>query len=94
MWKRVYELFVTFATLAQKAAKQEQKIQRQQDEIRLLTAYVQQLAHELQRVKDEQRHGAERETDARKLLELRIENKLLKAGRRLPPSTDDGEDED
>lgn len=89
MWKKIYDLFINFATLAQKVEKQEQKIQAQQREVRELTVFVQRLAFELERLRDEQRHAAEREASERKLFQLQIENQLLKAGRQLPPSGKD-----
>ncbi len=94
MWKQIYDLFVNFATLAQKMEKQEQAIKDLQRDLRELTAFVQRLASELQRTQDDLKNTAEREAYERKLFQLQIENQLLKAGRQLPPpGKDSGETE-
>lgn len=105
MWKRIYDLVTSFATLAEKVKSQEQAMKDQQREMRELTAFVRQLAFELERLKDEQRHtaereasehkhAAEREASERKMFQLQIENQLLKFARQLPPRPDDNDDED
>lgn len=93
MWKRIYDLFINFATLAQKMEKQEQAIKDLQLDLRELTAFVQRLAFELQRTQDDLKRTAEREEYERKLFQLQVENQLLKSGRQLPPISD-GDDEE
>jgi hypothetical protein len=52
------------------------------------------LAYEVQRLKDEQKYSAEREASEREKFMLRVENQLLKAGRQLPPASDDDKDKE
>lgn len=95
MWKQLLDLFTKIITLSQRTDKLEQTVKNQQQELKDLTAFVQRMAFELQRTNDEMKRTAEREASERKLLRLQIENQLLKAGRRLPPSSasDDEENE-
>lgn len=94
MWKQLLEALSKIITLAQRTDSLEQKVKNQEQEMKDLTVIVQHLAFEFQRLKDEQRHAAEREAYERKLFQLQIENQLLKAGRQLPPSgKDSGETE-
>lgn len=88
MWKQFLEIFTNVVTYAQRVSKLEQKVKSQEQSLKDLATFSQWLAFELQRVKDEQKHSIEHETDARKLFELRVENQLLKSGRQLPPAND------
>ena len=47
---------------------------------------IERLLFEVQRLRDELRHATQHEADQREKFQLRIENKLLKAGLRLPPA--------
>jgi len=103
MWKQFFDLFrkvltLTEATAANKAEieKTERELKsfsaRAEDEIRALWSANERLAYELQRLKDQLRHGQEQEAGERERFMLKIENQLLKAGRQLPASTDDEEE--
>lgn len=92
MWKQIYNIFTKVITLASRTDKLEQALKDQQRELHGLTAFVQQLAYEVQRLKDEQKYSAEREASEREKFMLRVENQLLKAGRQLPPVSDDDKD--
>ena len=105
MWKQLLEVFSKVITLAQRTDTLEQKVKNQEQELKELTVLVQWLTFELQRMKDEQRHTAEREASERehaaqreaserKMFQLQIENQLLKFARQLPPRPDDNDDED
>jgi seryl-tRNA synthetase len=66
---------------------------RTEVENRELRSAIERLAFEFQRLRDEVRHGQEREEKERRILQLQIENQLLRASRQLPPSKDDSADE-
>ena len=70
------------------------------EEVQALWSAVERLAYEMKRLNDNLEHEAqrlndrletsqEREAREREIFQLRIENQLLKAGRQLPPSTED-----
>ena len=52
------------------------------------------LAYEIQRLRDESRHTVQHETDEREKFQLKIENQLLKAGLRLPPASEEKNDDE
>ncbi len=58
-----------------------------------LRSALERLAYEFQRLRDEVRHGQEREASERRIFQLQIENQLLKAGRQLPPAKNESADE-
>ncbi len=93
MWKQLWEALSKVIALAQRTDALEKKVKNQEQELKDLSVVVRHLAFEIQRLKDEQKHAAEREASERKLFQLQIENQLLKAGRQLPP-TPAGDDEE
>ncbi len=93
MWKQLLELFTKLVTLTERTDKLEQLAKKQQEDLRNLTAFTQQLAFELQRTQDELKQSKEREAYERKIFQLEVENQLLKSARQLPPRSDDKKDE-
>lgn len=89
MWKQLAELFTNVFTLTHRIDRVEQIQKEQQREFKELTALVNRIALELARTNDELKRTAERESDARERFRLTVENLLLKAGRSLPPQTDE-----
>lgn len=87
MWKKLYEVLARLFTLTQKVERHDKEIAEMRRELRDLTAAVQRLAYEVQRV-------SERETHEREKLELRLENHLLRFERRLPPAKQSAADEE
>lgn len=49
---------------------------------------IERLAYEVQRLRDELRHATQHEADEREKFQLKIENRLLKLDRQLPPASD------
>lgn len=84
MWKSVAEMLSKFATLMYRVDRQEQAIKDLQQEIKTISAALERLMYEIHR-------GQERERHEREKFQLRIENELLKAGRQLPPKTEEPE---
>lgn len=84
MWKKLYEVLSRLLALTQKVERHDKEILGLQQEAKDLTAVVQRLVYELQRISDRENH--EREN-----MQLRLENQLLRFERRLPPA---GRDED
>jgi len=89
MWKQLAELFTSVFTLIHRLDRVEQTQKEQQREVKELTALVNRIALELARTNDELKRTAERESDARERFRLTVENLLLKAGRSLPPQSDE-----
>jgi hypothetical protein len=84
MWKQIVDLVSGLATIIYRLERQEKLVNDLQNEVKGLTAIVQKLMFELHQ-------GQERERHEREKFQLRIENELLKAGRQLPPKTEDSE---
>jgi Skp family chaperone for outer membrane proteins len=86
MWKKLYEVLSRLFALTQKVERHDKEILGLQQDVKDLTAVVQRLVYELQRISD-------RETHERDKMQLRLENQLLRFERRLPPAgTDEGND--
>lgn len=77
MWKKLYEVLSRLFALTQKVERHDKEILGLQQEVKDLTAVVQRMVYEIQRISD-------RETHEREKLVLRLENQLLKSERRLP----------
>lgn len=86
MWKKLYEVLSRLFTLTQKVERHDKEIVGLRQEIRDLTAVVQRLVYETQRI-------SERETHEREKMQLRLENHLLRFERRLAPGKDEHDDE-
>ncbi len=78
MWPKLLAYFSHLLTLAETTQENKSEIKEIRQELRQLTATMQGVIHELQALRAEQRHQAER-------LTLRLENELLRFERRLPP---------
>jgi chromosome segregation ATPase len=89
MWKKIYEALSRLFALTQKVERHDKEIAELRQELRNLTAMVQRLAYETQRV-------SEREGHEREKMVLRLENQLLRFERRLPPAgrSESNEDQD
>ncbi|NOT58974.1 MAG: hypothetical protein HOP19_01990 [Acidobacteria bacterium] len=86
MWKQAPEALLKIITFAQRLDKLEQTAKDQQRELRELSSFVQKLAFEMQRNKDEQQHAAQQEASERRVFMLQVENMLLRAKLQLPPA--------
>ena len=84
MWQNLTSLFRWVFNLGQQTHQNSQDIKELQSEVKRLTDAVQYFAYELQNVRENERHEREK-------LELRLENKMLRSERRLPPSKNDEE---
>lgn len=82
MWKKLYEVLSRLLALTQKVERHDKEILGLQQEVKNLTAVVQRLVYEIQRISD-------RETHERDKMQLRLENQLLRFERRLPPAVKD-----
>ena len=78
MWQKLLAYFAHLLTLAEATQENKSEIKEIRQELRQLTATVQGVIHELQALRTEQQHLAEK-------LTLRLENELLRFERRLPP---------
>ena len=82
MWKKIYEALSRLFALTLKVERHDKEIAEIRQELRNLTAVVQRLAYEIQRI-------SERETHEREKIELKLENQLLRFERQLPPARQD-----
>lgn len=99
MWKSVYDMLRQALTLGETAQRNQTTLKELQKEVRDLSqtmderqrrceAGLERLAFEVQRLRDELRHTTQHEADEREKFQLKIENRLLKLGRQLPPASD------
>ncbi len=82
MWQKLLSYFVRLLTLVEKTEQNKTEIREIRQELRELTATVQNLSYEIHLLRKEQNHKMEK-------LALRLENELLKFERRLPSSKHD-----
>jgi len=87
MWKKLYEVVSRLLALTQKVERHDKEILGLQQEVKNLTAVVQRLVYEIQRISD-------RETHEREKMQLRLENQLLRFERRLPSAAKDANDDE
>jgi chromosome segregation ATPase len=89
MWKKLYEVLSRLFALTQKVERHDKEIIELRQELRDMTALLQRLAYQIQRIND-------RETNEREKMQLKLENQLLRFERRLPPprSGDDDQERD
>jgi hypothetical protein len=103
MWKSIYDMFRQALSLAETSQRNHTMLKELQKEVRDLSrtmderqrrceAGIERLAFEVQRLRDELRYTTQHEADEREKLQLKIENKLLKLGRQLPPSPDEADE--
>ena len=85
MWRMILNFLTSVFTLTERPERQERGLKEVERDVKELTAVVQRLVIELERLSE--REGSEREK-----FMLRVENQLLKAGRQLPASTPSNED--
>jgi len=92
-WRQTYDLARQVLALTQKSEQHDADIKELRREVKELTAALQQFAFQMQQ--DRANAAKDRELDMkdRELLVLRLENQLLRQGRRLPPPTDDAEED-
>ena len=91
MWKQIVDLVAGLATILYRVERQEKLMNDLQNEVKGLTAIVQKLMFELHQGQEHEKHERENERHEREKFQLRIENELLKTGRRLPPKSEDPE---
>lgn len=82
MWKKLYEVVSRLFALTQKVERHDKEILGLRQEVKDLTAVVQRLVYEIQRISD-------RETHERDKMQLQLENQLLRFERRLPSAVKD-----
>ncbi len=92
MWKRLTDFLLGALSIIQRQERQEKRQKEQEEEIKRLTQMVTLLAHEHQRTQDQLRHQVEREASEREKLMLKIENRLLREKLKLPPQTEEKQD--
>jgi hypothetical protein len=85
MLKQIYELFTQLFTFTHRLNRQDETIERLQQELKANSELNNRLVFEHIRTNDELKRLAEREAEARKLFQLQVENQLLRAGHPLPP---------
>jgi len=96
MWKQIFDLARQLLLLTESTQKNRADLTalqkelkdfsaKTESEIRALRSAIERLAYELQRTNDAVRHSQEREASEREKFMLKVENRLLKAGRQLPP---------
>jgi predicted RNase H-like nuclease (RuvC/YqgF family) len=79
MWRQLYDYARQLLTLKVQTEKNAADIKEMRQELKDLTAVVQRLAFEVQRLRDNEVHEREK-------MALRLENALLRFERRLPPA--------
>ncbi|MBI1765985.1 MAG: hypothetical protein HYR56_31665 [Acidobacteria bacterium] len=99
MSNSVFEYIRQIFTLTEAQQRTQHTVKELQGEVRELTRTmgeqlrrnentIERLAFEVQRLRDELHYAKQHEADQREKFQLRIENKLLKAGLRLPPANE------
>ena len=77
MWDKIWDLLTKIVTLTKQTDKNTEDIKELQREVREIHSWLERLAYEIHKTRDEDRHEREK-------LALRLENELLKFERRLP----------
>ncbi len=77
MWEKIWDLITKVITLGKQTDKNTEEIKELQREVRELHSWLERLAYEIHKTREEDRHEREK-------LALRLENELLKFERRLP----------
>ena len=92
MWQKIIDLARSVFAINQQTQSNTRSIEALQSEVKQLTAAIQRLAFEHQRVLDElermrdvMRYGQQNEQHEREKMALRLENEMLRFERRLPP---------
>lgn len=83
MWKQLYEWAKQLFMVSQDTERNRADIKDLREELARLTAVVQRLAFEVQRVGEKTDYARQAEASEREKLALRLENDLLKFERRL-----------
>ena len=86
MWKRIYDLAKLVLSYGQQLQHHQSSIETLEDEMKQVTAAVNQLYFEMRSLRDEFRHVQDNERHEREKLLLQLENQMLKFERRLPPN--------
>ena len=77
MWDKFWDLLTKTITLSKQTDQNTNDIKELQREVREIHTWLERLAYEVKRTRDDERHEREK-------LSLRLENELLKFERRLP----------
>ncbi len=95
MWQNLIDFARHIFNFGQETRRHSEDIKELQREVRQVTAALQHLAYEHQRVldaidraKENNQHLQQNEAQEREKIMLRLENEMLKFERRLPPSKD------
>lgn len=83
MWKQLYEWARQLVSLSQDTERNRADIKDLREEFDRLTAIVQKLAFEVQRLSEKIDYAREAEISEREKMALKIENEMLKFERRL-----------
>lgn len=83
MWDKILETITKVITLTKQSDQNSSDIKEIQREVRELHSWLERLAYEIQKTREEDRHEREK-------LALRLENELLKFERRLPSGDEKG----
>lgn len=84
MWKRIYDLAKLVLSYGQQLHHHQSSIETLENEMKQVTAAVNQLYFEMRSLRDEFRHTQSNEQKERENLVLRLENQMLKFERRFP----------
>lgn len=84
MWEKIWDLLTKTIALAKQTDQNTTDIKELQREVRELNSWLERLAYEVQKTRENDRHEREK-------LALRLENELLKFERRLPAAKEDKE---
>lgn len=87
MWKQLIEYGKRLANLVQKSQQHEEDIKQLRQDIKELNAKVDRLADAVQHMAFELQRERDNATRDRQILQLSLENTLLRFERRLPPGT-------
>jgi chromosome segregation ATPase len=84
IWRKIYDFGKQLFALTQKTENNQKEIAELRQEVKDLTAAVQHLYYEFQRLNDNMRHEHEKTL-------LKMENQMLRFERRLPSAKDEEE---
>lgn len=89
MWKQLVEAIKQILFLTQQTEKNREEIKELRQQVRELASALERLAYEVHRISEKVEYASRSESQEREKLELRLENRLLKFERQLPPGKED-----
>lgn len=84
MWEKIWDLITKVITLGKQTDKNTEEIKELRREVREIHSWLERLAYEIQKTREEDRHEREK-------MALRLENELLKFERRLASGKEEKE---